>query len=355
MAESVNSDRSSPDVSRSDAIVRESPSRSSRITRRTFLGAVGAPALAGLSSPATADGPSTGPGVSSTHRTGKADAARSTSVLLGGPVFAAYDGPDEWIRALDQLGYQAAYCPVGPDADEATIRAYEEAAASAGVTIAEVGSWSNPISPNADQRAEALATCRRHLHLADRIGANCCVNISGSRNPQDWAGPHEDNLTAETFDLIVQTTRSIIDEVQPRRTYFTLETMPWAYPDSPESYLRLLEAIDRDRFAVHCDPVNIVTSPRRYYENGDLIERFFSLLGPYIKSCHGKDVVLENQLTTHLSETRPGTGGLDYETYLRELNRLDGVPLMLEHLDDAATYRRAAEHVRTVAADQELD
>jgi len=46
----------------------------------------------------------------------------------------------------------------------------------------------------------------------------------------------------------------IIDAVQPTRTFYTLETMPWMYPDSPQSYLRLLQAVDRRQFAVHFAP-----------------------------------------------------------------------------------------------------
>ena len=48
----------------------------------------------------------------------------------------------------------------------------------------------------------------------------------------------------ETFDMIVEVTRQIIDDVQPTRTFFTLEAMPWAYPDTTESYLRLIAAIE---------------------------------------------------------------------------------------------------------------
>ncbi|MHC4060522.1 MAG: sugar phosphate isomerase/epimerase family protein, partial [Planctomycetota bacterium] len=157
------------------------------------------------------------------------------------------------------------------------------------------------------------------------------------------------NLTDETFDMIVGTTRAIIDDVKPARTYFTLETMPWAYPDSADSYVRLIKAIDRRQFAVHFDPVNIVTSPQRYYNTGGLIREFFEKLGPLIKSCHAKDILLQPQLTTHLDEVRPGLGGLDYAEFLRELSKFPDTPLMLEHLKGAEEYRLAADHIRLVA------
>ena len=281
----------------------------------------------------------------------KLPAARTKVPLLrlGGPTFEKFDGPDAWVEVLNHLGYRAAYCPVGPEEKSDVVDAYAKAAQKADIIIAEVGAWSNPISPNEEQRRRAIAKCRDHLALADRIGAKCCVNISGSRNEKNWAGPHKDNLTDETFELIVETTRAIIDDVKPSRTYFTLETIPWAYPDSADSYLRLLRAIDRKRFAVHVDPVNLVCSPQRYFNNGELIRECFRKLGPYIKSCHAKDILLDEKLTTHLDEVRPGLGKLDYATFLRELSKLPDTPLMLEHLPNAEEYRLAAEHIRSVA------
>jgi sugar phosphate isomerase/epimerase len=249
---------------------------------------------------------------------------------------------------VKNLGYSAAYCPVGAEAADDVVKAYAVAAEKAEIIIAEVGVWNNPISSDEKARQAALEKCREQLTLADRIAARCCVNISGSRG-ELWDGPSPQNLTDETFDMIVQTTRAIIDDVRPSRTYFTLETMPWAYPDSPDSYLDLLKAIDRKRFAVHLDPVNLVCSPQRYYGSGELIRECFAKLGPYIKSCHAKDILLQTKLTTHLDEIRPGLGGLDYATFLRELSKIPDTPLMLEHLKGAEEYRLAADYVRGVA------
>ncbi len=275
-------------------------------------------------------------------------AGQREGLRLGGPVFEKISSPQAWARAVKKLGYSAAYCPLGADASDEDIRAYERAARQADIVIAEVGAWSNPISPDEKVRTAALEKCRRQLALADRVGARCCVNITGSRGTQ-WDGPAAENFTEATFEMIVETTRSIIDDVRPTRTHFTLETMPWAYPDSPDSYLRLFKAIDRERFAVHLDPVNLVCSPQRYYGSGRLIRECFAKLGPYIKSCHAKDILLQTKLTTHLDEVRPGLGGLDYAAFLTELSKLPGTPLMLEHLPNAEEYEKAATHIRGVA------
>ncbi len=270
---------------------------------------------------------------------------------LGGPVFEQYVNPDEWVRAVQRLGYRAAYAPVGDDAPDDEVQAYARAAQKAGIVIAEVGAWSNPLSPDDKTRREAIALCQRRLAHAERIGARCCVNITGSRGTQ-WDGPHPDNLTPATFDLIVDTVYEIIDAVKPARTFYTLETMPWAYPDSADSYLALLKAIDRKQCAAHLDPVNLVCSPQRYYDTAGLLRECFAKLGPYIKSCHAKDIALAGKLTTHLDEVRVGLGGLDYRVYLQELDKLDpDTSLMLEHLPSAQEYDLAAAHVRKVAVE----
>ena len=268
---------------------------------------------------------------------------------LGGPVFVQDMTPDNWIAALKSAGYGAAYCPVDAKADAATRLAYVEAARTANIIIAEVGAWSNPLSPDEAERKAAIETCQTQLALADEIGARCCVNISGSRGAP-WDGPSPDNLTRETFDMIVDVVRTIIDAVKPKRTTYTLEPMPWMYPDTADSYLALLKAINREAFAVHVDMVNVINSPQAYFDNAELIREWFGKLGPHIRSCHAKDTLLSSKLTTHLDEVRPGLGNLDYHVLLGELARLDpDMPLMIEHLKTEEEYRLSADYIRARA------
>jgi len=275
---------------------------------------------------------------------------KGASVRLGGPVFGDDLSPDDWIAALRRSNFRAAYCPVSADDSDERLQSFVEAARQADIIIAEVGAWSNPLSSCEKERDQALEHCKKSLALAERVGARCCVNIAGSRGEQ-WDGPHPMNLSPETFDLIVETVRDIIDAVQPRRAFYTLETMPWIYPDSPDSYLRLLRAIERPQFAVHLDPVNLICSPQRAFDNTNFLRECFAKLGPYIKSCHAKDIALAPRLTVHLDEVRPGLGILDYHTFLSELAALDSdAPLMLEHLASPEEYDLAAAHIRGVAA-----
>jgi sugar phosphate isomerase/epimerase len=270
---------------------------------------------------------------------------------LGAPLPQKYADPEAWTAALQALGYRAAYCPVEHNASRETIGAFAAAARRADIVIAEVGAWSNPLSADETERKRAIDLCQKQLALADEIGARCCVNITGSRGTR-WDGPHPDNLTPATFDLIVETIRGIIDAVKPKRTFWTIETMPWMYPDSLPTYLQLLDAIDRGHCAVHFDPANWINSPQRYFGNATLIRESVRALGPRIKSVHVKDIALGDTLMVHLEEVRPGLGALDHATLLRELALLDAnLPVMLEHLPNPDEYALAAAHIRKVAGE----
>ena len=127
--------------------------------------------------------------------------------------------------------------------------------------------------------------------------------------------------------------------------------MPWMYPDSTDSYVRLVQAIDRPAFAVHFDPVNLINSPSRFFNNSAVMQEFITALGPLIKSIHVKDIVMRPTLTMHLDEVPPGSGALDYPALLDALYAVGlDLPLMLEHMSDPNDYVKGASFIRETAA-----
>ncbi len=268
-------------------------------------------------------------------------------VRLGGPVPGNFTDPAEWVKSVKSLRYSAAYCPVQPGAPNELIRSFRVEAKKNNILIAEVGAWSNTLDPDESSRKEAIRKNIDALQLADKIGASCCVNISGARG-EIWDGPYAGNYAKETFDLIVETVRYIIDQVKPVSAFYTLEPMPYMLPDSPETYLELIKAVDRKQFAAHLDPVNMISSPQKYYNNAAFLKECFAKLGPYIKSIHAKDITILPKLTVHLEERRPGLGSVDYAVFLQETSKLKDIPFMLEHLEKQEDYKLAADYVREV-------
>ena len=128
---------------------------------------------------------------------------------LGGSILRNYKTPQEWVQIVKELGYSAVIAPMKYDDPDELIDEYVREAKKANVMIAEVGAWSNPLSPDDDTRKKALEYCKKQLNLADRIGARCCVNIAGSRG-EIWDGFYRDNYSQDTYSLIVDTVREII-------------------------------------------------------------------------------------------------------------------------------------------------
>jgi sugar phosphate isomerase/epimerase len=270
---------------------------------------------------------------------------------LGGPVFVKTDDPVVLAKAHRDLGYRAAYAPsdlsVG---DKDRIAAMVQEFARQDVAIAEVGAWKNMLDPDAAKRRENMEYVTGKLALAEALGARNCVDIAGSYDPDLWYAQNPRNLSAEFFDATVENCRKLIDTVKPTRTFFSIEMMPWSLPTNPDEYVRLVKAVDRKAFGVHLDVCNTMNSPQRFYNNSAGIRECFAKLGPWIKSCHAKDLKWGPGVQVWIQEVIPGTGLLDYRTYLSELSRLGtDAPLMLEHLHNEGEYTQGRQYIQGVA------
>jgi sugar phosphate isomerase/epimerase len=274
------------------------------------------------------------------------------AVRLGGPVFLRSDDPVLLAREHRRLGYSAAYCPTASVKDADRVRAIEKAFAAENVAIAEVGAWKNMLDPDAAKRKENLDYVTERCALADAVGARCCVDIAGSYNREVWYGMHPKNLSKEFFDATVSNCRAIIDAVKPRRTKFTIEMMPWNLPDGADAYVDLIRAVARPAFGVHLDVCNVINTPRRFYENAEVIRECFRKLGRWIASCHAKDLQVVPEYNVHFQEVAPGRGVLDYAVYLTELAKLPvDAPLMLEHLKNAGEYDEGRAYIQKIAGE----
>ena len=277
--------------------------------------------------------------------------AAGRPIRLGGPIFLKSDDPAELAREHRRLGYSAAYCPPATATDGERVRAIRSAFAVENVVIAEVGAWRNMLDPDPQKRADNLKYVTDRLALADAVEARCCVDIAGSYNPSVWYGADPKNLSQEFFDATVENCRKVVDAVKPRATKFSIEMMGWSLPDGPDTYLKLIRAVDRPAFAVHMDVCNGINSPTRFYQNREFIGECFSTLGKWIVSCHAKDLAWVPEYNVHFKEVVPGKGQIDYAEYLRQLSRLGvDAPLMLEHLQTPEEYTEGRDYIKSVGS-----
>lgn len=265
------------------------------------------------------------------------------------------EDPDAHVAECRRQGYRAAPCPEVAVGDRDRIRDIKRAFGEADIVIGEVAAWVNPLHPDADKRRANRNTIAERLALADELEAVCCATVVGSYDGSDnWdshVGHHPQNFSEEGFEAVVEWVRQVLTEVEPRRTKLTLEMSPWTLLDGPEIYLALLEAIDHPGLGVHLDPANAVREPRIYYATTELLNRCFDILGPWVRSCHAKDIHFAlDARTVAIEEVLPGRGVLDYRTYVSRIERLSpDMPLIIEHLATEPEYKEVGDFIRGVA------
>lgn len=273
---------------------------------------------------------------------------------IGGSIEKPYSNPDEWIGLVRELSYSAVLLPINYEASAEEKKAYLDYIKKYDLILGEVGAWSNPLSANETERKAAMEYCKNQLNLAEELGANCCVNIAGARGEQ-WDWIYQDNYTEEVYTLIVDSVREIIDHVNPKKTFYTIEPMPWMVPDSPDQYLQLIKDVDRSAFGVHMDFTNMINNPKRFIHSKDFIEECFQKLAPYIKSIHLKDAFLHQKYPCCIEECMPGKGTFDYGHILRLCEGLgSNMTAYVEHLKTHKEYKEAVQYIRSVAKKENI-
>ena len=258
-----------------------------------------------------------------------------------------HSSPKEWAETHKALGLKSVVFPVDCNAGEKLIEAYKEEAEKHGLLIAEVGIWRNTLAADMAEREKWIDYAIRQLKMADKIGAACCVNVVGTPYGPRWDGGYRQNFSQELWQLAVKMVQRIIDEAKPMRTKFSIESMPWMIPSSPDEYLRLIKDVDRKEFGAHLDVVNMITSPERYFFNDKFLEECFSKLKGKICSCHLKDIRLKEEYTFQLQECACGQGTLDLELFAKLATAENAqMPMIIEHLSTDEEYLASLKYVQ---------
>ena len=276
-------------------------------------------------------------------------------VRIGAPTFFSEEDPDAWAQNAREQRYRAVYAPKVSFKDTDRVQAFRDATEQRDLVIAEVGRWCNMMDADPEKRKANIDSVTEGLALAEELNARCCVDIAGTFDTESWFGPHPKNVSDEFFDLAVENARKIIDAVNPRRAVFAYEILGWAIPDTAESYLRLIRAIDRKGFGVHLDVCNLINSPEKFWNNTRLINDTFDRLGQWIVSVHAKDLRWEREMSIHFVECPLGEGVLDYATWLQRMSTLPlDAPLMIEHMKDEAEYVKCRQYLFKVSGEAKV-
>ncbi len=264
-----------------------------------------------------------------------------------------HHSPKEWAEKHSALGLSAVCFPVNCNAEKQKIIDYKQAANDYGLVIAEVGAWCNLLDNDPQKAKDNLKYCLRTMEMADKIGAKCVVNISGSLSNKFWDGGAQGNYTRETFDKVVSLIQKIISVSE--NCPYTLEPMPWMIPYDVENYLAVLQAVNDSRFAVHMDAVNMIYTPKKYFFQREYLNEIFGKLGTRIVSAHLKDLKLSNRLPFQLSECAPLTGDFQTLRYLKLLEEQNKeMPVIIEHLDNTEDYLSAIHAIKKLCGEQNI-
>lgn len=267
---------------------------------------------------------------------------------IGGSVMKPYSSPEEWLKTIKELTASCVIFPVDSSAPVSVQDEYLACIRENGLVIGEVGVWKNVLDADAEKKEANIQYAIRQLELAERIGANCCVNISGTCGAKAWDSYHPSNYSREIYEEMIRVTRRIIDAVNPVNTKYSLEPMPWMVPDSPEAYLKLIGDMDREGFGVHMDYTNMINSIERFHNSKAFIRSCFELLGDRICSVHLKDCALDDYtLPLNIHEVLTGHGALDLADVVRCCEALGpDTTVFTEHLDTHEQYLEAIANVR---------
>ena len=260
-----------------------------------------------------------------------------------------HHSPEEWADELVEMGFRATVFPATYQQSDALIQAYVKAAKDRDLLIAEVGVWDNPFSPDPAVAKRAREACLGQLQLADAIGARCCVNISGAFGTR-WDFCYRENFTTEAYQKNLTFLRELLEAAKPQHTCYTLESMPWMLPSSPEETLQIIQDVNHPQFKAHIDLCNMVKDPYLFTHPEELIDRTFSLLKGQMVSFHLKDITLVESSTVQIVEVLPGQGQMNLPLYLQRIAEIGDpdMPVLIEHLPDKLSYAKALAHIQSL-------
>lgn len=268
-------------------------------------------------------------------------------MILGISSCLNHNSPEDWAQKHVDLGLKCVNFPATFEGGRDNYMAYKNAADKAGLIIAEVGVWRNTLAADPKEREKWIDYAINQLKMADEIGAQCCVNVAGTPHGPRWDGGYRDNFSKETWDATVRMVQEIIDTVKPKTAKYSIESMPWMVPSTPQEYAKLINDVNRSEFCAHLDVVNMITSPEKYFFNDNFLRECFDILKGQIHSCHLKDIKLKEEFTFQLQECACGEGALDLELFAELATKENpNMPMIIEHLNTDEEYINSIKYVQ---------
>ena len=244
------------------------------------------------------------------------------------------------LRKIKELGFSGVGVHLGGEPQSvstATVEHMRAMFAEQDVTLVQFwGQYQSIISVNEATRQAGIETAQAIVRLGAQLGAQMIGIRPTSLNPKgDW-WPHPENFAQATEDRLVQSLQEISAACEIHGIPIALECHVTTTLDSPKSVKRIIERTESQWIKVNLDPVNFIHDLRTAYDSAELINQVFDSLAPYIAAAHIKDVYVEDRHVVHISETIPGDGLFDFDTFFRRFEKLMPAGYgLIEHLPES--------------------
>jgi sugar phosphate isomerase/epimerase len=208
--------------------------------------------------------------------------------------------------------------------------------AAHGIRVAQSWGWHQPlVHPDDTVRRAGVRRLQHAVRVAADLGAVTVMSGPGSRSSAGPWSPHPDNHSPEAEDALVDSLQEAAIACATYGVPIALECHVVSTLDSPARVQRVLERVGSEWVGVSLDPVNFIADLPTLYNTTALLDDLFDRLGPKIYAAHVKDAYVEDRLVVHISETAPGRGVFDLDTFFRRFDATcpDGYAL-IEHLPD---------------------
>jgi len=242
---------------------------------------------------------------------------------------------DEFCQTVKAIGYSGVFTRFRDNdpltISRATCERVRAIFAANGLSLYQTtGYWQCLIHPDERRRAEAVKILQAALRMAGWLGSRSIDTGPGSLNPRGPWFPHPDNWTATSRRQLIRSLRECAPAAEDAGVFLGLEAHQLVTLNDADMTRDVLDAVDSPWVRCDLDPANWITLETAF-DTGPAIDHMFDVVGQHIVSGHAKDSRLEDRLTIHIDAGCPGTGDLDFRTYLRRMESLNPeFPLIVE-------------------------
>ncbi|MGC4108138.1 MAG: sugar phosphate isomerase/epimerase [Thermomicrobiales bacterium] len=208
----------------------------------------------------------------------------------------------ERMQAIAEAGFttfQLDFAAVGLDSmplavPDSTLTEIRDAAAAAGLAVANIGGTWNMIHPDPTLRAEGMASLRVIAASCAPLGTRIVTLSTGTRDAANMWRRHPDNDTPDAWDDLLASMREALAIADEHDIVLAFEPEPANVAKNAQKARELLDALAHPRLKICFDAANIAASDLSR-DPLVVLQEALDLLGPEVVIAHGKDIDAEGR------------------------------------------------------------